>query len=244
MQSSEPQTASDWFSRAALGDGVTLFSEPAVHDIFRANMFLVEGGERDMVVDFGMGLASLAAAIGPRKKPVLAVATHAHADHVGSLHEFATRAGPRLEADAFAAMPDEKTYADEFRALEQPVSRPPNPGWRVEDWTLRPAPLTLLLGEGDLIDLGGRAFRVLHLPGHSPGSIGLWDEAKGVLFSGDAIYDGELYDQLPDSDRAAYRRTMERLLRLPVQTVHAGHGDSFDGALMREIARNYLETTA
>lgn len=240
----EPRTAAGWFSREDLGGGVTLFSEPAVHDIFRANMFLVEGSERDMVVDFGMGLASLAAAIGPRERPLLAVATHAHADHVGSLHEFAHRAGPRLEADAFASMPDEKTYADAFRALEKPVSRPPHPGWRAQDWKLQPAPLTLLLGEGDLIDLGDRSFRVLHLPGHSPGSIGLWDEANGVLFSGDAIYDGELYDKLPDSDRGAYRRTMERLLELPVRIVHAGHGDSFDGARMREIAETYLRRTA
>jgi len=221
-----------------------MFSEPAVHDIFRANMFLVEGGDRDMVVDFGMGLASLSAAIGPRGKPVLGVATHAHADHVGSLYEFAHRAGPRLEADAFASMPDEKTYADDFRALEKPVLRPPHEGWDVRAWKIAPAPLTLLLGEGDLIDLGSRAFRVLHLPGHSPGSIGLWDEANGVLFSGDAIYDGELYDGLPDGDRAAYRSTMERLLSLPARIVHAGHGESFGGARMRQIAKNYLENTA
>ena len=51
------------------------------------------------------------------------------------------------------------------------------------------------IGEGDVIDLGDRAFEVLHLPGHSPGSIGLWDPAAGTLFSGDAIYDGPLLER-------------------------------------------------
>jgi glyoxylase-like metal-dependent hydrolase (beta-lactamase superfamily II) len=49
------------------------------------------------------------------------------------------------------------------------------------------------IDEGDVIDLGDRAFEVLHLPGHSPGSIGLWDSSAGVLFSGDAIYDGRCW---------------------------------------------------
>ena len=42
--------------------------------------------------------------------------------------------------------------------------------------------LQRVLDEGDVIDAGDRAFEVLHLPGHSPDSIGLWDAASGVLF--------------------------------------------------------------
>jgi glyoxylase-like metal-dependent hydrolase (beta-lactamase superfamily II) len=82
---------------------------------------------------------------------------------------------------------------------------------------------------------------VLHLPGHSPDSIALFDEADGLFFSGDAIYDDTLIDDLPDSDRSAYRRTMLRLLDLPIRTGHGGHGPSFDGKRMREIASTYLD---
>jgi glyoxylase-like metal-dependent hydrolase (beta-lactamase superfamily II) len=235
------ELARRWFSRKDLGGGVTVFSEPFVHDVFRANMFLVEGRERDMAVDFGMGLASLAAALGARERPLVAVATHAHADHVGSLHEFAERWGPRRQAAAFAAMDDARTYADMFRALPDPVLREPFPGWRKEGYRLQPAPLTRLLDEGDEIDLGGRCFEVLDLSGHSPGSIGLWEAATGTLFSGDAAYEGDLFDALPDSDRAAYRATMRLLLGLPARTIHPGHGDSFDGARLRGIATAYLD---
>ena len=68
---------------------------------------------------------------------------------------------------------------------------------------------------------------MLHLPGHSPGSIGLWDAARGALFSGDAVYDGPLLDEIPGADIPAYVSTMERLLTLPVEVVHGGHDASF-----------------
>ncbi len=81
---------------------------------------------------------------------------------------------------------------------------------------------------------------MLHLPGHSPGSIGLWEAATGALFSGDAIYDGPLLDDLPGSDVAAYRRTMQRLLTLPVQVVHAGHDPSFGPERLHQLVGAYL----
>lgn len=61
------------------------------------------------------------------------------------------------------------------------------------------------------------------------------------MFSGDAVYDGPLLDELPGSDIAAYRTTMERLLELPVTVVHGGHDPSFGRDRLREIARDYLE---
>jgi glyoxylase-like metal-dependent hydrolase (beta-lactamase superfamily II) len=106
---------------------------------------------------------------------------------------------------------------------------------------MRQAPVTRELEGGDTIDLGNRHFEVLHLPGQSPGSIGLWEAKTGTLFSGDAVYDGPLLDALPRSDRAAYARTMERLLSLPVNVVHAGHDPSFGRERLRELVRAYLD---
>lgn len=119
----------------------------------------------------------------------------------------------------------------------------PTRGFDLGSHRLQGAEPTRLLREGDRVDLGDRAFEVMHLPGHSPGSIALWEPATGTLFSGDAIYDGPLLDDLPGSDVAAYRRTMERLLTLPVSTVHAGHDPSFGRERLAEIARAYLMRT-
>jgi glyoxylase-like metal-dependent hydrolase (beta-lactamase superfamily II) len=128
--------------------------------------------------------------------------------------------------------------------MAEPVTSPPAPGWSAADYMIPPAPLTRLLVEGNVIDLGDRQFRVLELPGHSPDSIALHEEQDGLLFSGDAIYDDELIDDLPDSNRAAYRETMRRLIDLPIRIGHGGHGPSFDRERMRAIAKNYLDRPA
>jgi glyoxylase-like metal-dependent hydrolase (beta-lactamase superfamily II) len=231
-----------WFSKTAIDADTTMLTEPFVHDFVRANIWHVRGRDADLLVDTGMGIMPLAAHIDtPAGKPLIVVATHIHLDHVGSLHEFPLRAGPAQSAADFATMPDRATYADMYRGLDGAVARLPTPDWRSEDYRIEPAPLGRSLAEGDMVDLGDRRFTVLHLPGHSPDSIGLFDEADGLFISGDAIYDSDLIDDLPDSDREAYRATMRRLLDLPIRIGHGGHGPSFDRSRMREIAADYLK---
>ena len=56
------------------------------------------------------------------------------------------------------------------------------------------------------IDLGDRAFEVIHTPGHSPGGIALYEPKTGILLSGDIVYDGPLIDD-------AYHSLRRRLCR-------------------------------
>ncbi|WP_406101296.1 MBL fold metallo-hydrolase [Streptomyces sp. NBC_01003] len=78
------------------------------------------------------------------------------------------------------------------------ISTVPHAGYDPSSYELRPARVTRQLHDGGRIDLGDRAPTVLHLPGHSPGSIALFDESDGTLFSGDVVYDDVLLDELPD----------------------------------------------
>ena len=232
---------SGWYRLAVVEDSVTRLQEPFVHPYLSANMHLVRGRDADLLVDTGMGIVPLTQALPlVAGKPLIAVATHIHLDHVGSLHEFAERWGPLQSAADFATMPEHRTYESAFAALSEPVTRPPFEGWSMAGYTIRPAPLTRALGEGDIVDLGDRTFTVMHLPGHSPDSIALFDEADGLFLCGDAIYDDQMIDDLADSDRVAYRATMRRILDLPVRLGLGGHGPVFDGERMRGIARTYL----
>ncbi|TPN90003.1 MBL fold metallo-hydrolase [Mesorhizobium sp. CU2] len=231
----------DWFGKAVVDASTTMLTEPFVHDFVRANMWHLRGRDADLLVDTGIGICPLAPEIDtPAGKPLIVVATHIHLDHVGSLHEFPLRMGPKMSAARFDDMDDAVTYAYMFHNLDGAVSKLPAPDWKAANYRIPPAPLTRVLDEGDVVDLGDRQFRVLHLPGHSPDSIALFDEADGRFFSGDAIYDSWLIDDLADSNKADYRRTMQRLLDLPIRIGHGGHGPSFDGARMREIATGYL----
>ena len=233
--------ASPWFQVTPVAPGVTMIVEPHVHRFFRANLYRIAGRDFDIQLDFGVGVQSLAQAMGDGDRPIMAIASHAHVDHVGSFFEYPRRAGHPIEADFFAAMADQGTLASYFKGEPEALAVPPSPTWSMADYALTPAPLTEMLQEGDVVDLGNRKFSVLHLPGHSPGSIALLDEHNGDFFSADAIYDGGLVDDIPGADITTYIQTMRRLAELDVGTVYAGHCDSFDKKRMWQIASGYIE---
>jgi glyoxylase-like metal-dependent hydrolase (beta-lactamase superfamily II) len=120
----------------------------------------------------------------------------------------------------------------------------PSAEYVMSDYEIRAATVTEIVKEGNIVDLGNRHFEVLHLPGHSPGSIGLWEAATGTLFSGDAIYDGPLLDEIGGADIPTYVRTMKRLRELPVQVVHAGHDVSFGRERLVALVDAYLAKRA
>ena len=229
-----------WFTTRQLEPGVFVTLEPAVDPMFRAAMVTVLGRDRDLQLDFGCGIQPLRPAVPLSGKPVLAVASHAHVDHIGGFHEFADRLGHAAEVAGFAGRPGVPTFAEEFRSWPDVARPPPHPGWTIDDWTLRPAPLTGTLGEGDRIDLGDRQFTVLHLPGHSPGGIGLLDEDAGLFLTGDAIYDDEILDDLPGASVPDYLRTMERLRTIDFRLAIGGHGPEMSRPRLTAIAEDYL----
>jgi glyoxylase-like metal-dependent hydrolase (beta-lactamase superfamily II) len=247
--------ADRWFEIKRVSDDITLLWEPHVVPLMRCNIWHVRGRDRDLMIDTGMGIASLrAAARHLLEKDVTAVATHTHNDHVGGHHEFSHTLVHALEADNLRSPKDRGTLlasvmgADEVAKLAKAgypfdgdlVTALPSAGYSLARYTLRDAPVTEIVEEGDVVDIGNRHFEVLHLPGHSPGSIGLWEAASGTLFSGDAIYDGPLLDEIEGAHIPTYVRTMKRLRALPVEIVHAGHDPSFGRARLIELVDAYL----
>jgi glyoxylase-like metal-dependent hydrolase (beta-lactamase superfamily II) len=220
-------TAETWYETRSLDDGVTHIWEPHIKPFYRCNVWHVRGRDRDLLVDSGMGVVSLRQQVGILAgRPILAVASHTHFDHIGAHHEFAERAVHRAEADIMTQPTRRATYADVYvkdDTLADMFTMLPPGDYRSAGYQVASAPPTRLLSDGDSIDLGDRHFQVVHLPGHSPGGIGLWEAATGIFFSGDTIYDGPLIDNVIDD----YIRSMERLRALPVRVVHGGHFPSF-----------------
>lgn len=247
--------ADRWFERRTIGDGITLLWEPHVHPLLRCNIWHVRGRDSDLLIDTGLGVSSLATAARDLFGATLnVILTHTHMDHMGGAHEFGPCCVHSAEAEAMASASSHLSLSADaygaedrawFAAMGYDISGGfltaiPHAGFDPARHQMLPAQEGRILGEGDAIDTGDRMFEVLHLPGHSPGSIALWEAASGTLFSGDAIYDGPLLDQIPGSDIPQYVATMERLRALPVAIVHAGHDPSFGRARLIEIADAYL----
>jgi len=233
-------TADRWYRVRPVGDGVTHIDEPHIKPFYRCNIWHVRGRERDLLIDSGLGVVSLRRQVAIlAERPQFAVASHAHFDHVGNHHEFSERAIHAEEAALLAHPGRAETLATLYATEEMFTSLPPD-GFDASAYEVTPAPATRVLHDGDVIDLGDRHLEVFHLPGHSPGSIGLWEAASGIFFAGDTVYDGPLIDDAYHSDIAAYIRSMERLRDLPVRVVHGGHFPSFGRERFVELIDSYL----
>ncbi len=249
--------AETWYRRLDMAHGVTRFWEPHVHPLEQANFWHIRGRDRDLLIDSGMGIVplreSFPALFGGRE--IIAVATHTHIDHIGAIHEFEHRWVHPAEArqlerpsgittlicgDIPPALCEIFVRAGYPPFEELLIDAFPHPGYDPTAYRLQGAAPTRLITEEDVIDLGDRRFEIMHLPGHSEGSICLWEPSTGALFTGDLIYDGPLVYEGPGMDLDVYAQSLCKLKGLPVQIVHAGHDPSFGYARMLEIIDHYL----
>ena len=158
--------------------------------------------------------------------PTVVVATHGHLDHTAAIPELllAWQARGRkvplavheLDRDYFGPT-GEETNRRLFEAIG---------AGSYFDTYWRPIPSPdILLSDGDAIP--GSDFRVIHSPGHTRGSMCLYDAGGSILVSGDTLFrDGVGRTDGPDSDPAALETSLERLFTMPPTTrVFPGHGD-------------------
>jgi glyoxylase-like metal-dependent hydrolase (beta-lactamase superfamily II) len=206
----------------------------------------------DLIVDTANGIGPLVPHIDPltQGKPVIAFATHGHFDHIGGLHEFADRRvhaadaamtrSPfpmRLRREDFPEGTEEMYVYYDVPVPDLAVRAVPAAGFDVAAWSTPGAEPTMLLGDGDRIDLGSRSFTVLHTPGHTDGSACLFDETDGTLFTGDAVY---VDAALSWDDAGTMAASLLRLRELDARMAHAGHERSFDGAELRATVDTWI----
>ena len=228
-----------WYETVRMSDGVTLIHEPWIKPFFRCNMWHIRGRDRDMIFDTGLGHVPLRKSVSLLvDRPIVCVGSHTHFDHVGAHHEFSDRCIHCAEAEILVDPRNEWTLAHLYANEDMFDGKPL--GWDTASYQVKAAPANRLLDDGDVIDLGDRAFEVIHTPGHSPGGIALWEKKTGILLSGDIVYDGPLVDTTFHGNLDHYEASVRRLAALPVEVVHGGHFQSYGAQRHRAIIDEYL----
>ena len=244
-----------WFTTESLGNGIELITEPFANPWVAGNIWHVRGSSRDLVVDAGLGVASLRRELpGLFANDPILVVTHAHLDHMGGAFEFVecwAHPAEAVESQSLQTLRGKELLAtlgvpmgaDDVAPPEFLIDAVPDETYAPGDYQLRPVHRPHLVQEGDVVDLGDRQLTVLHLPGHTPGSIALFEQDTSSLFSGDVIYDvgsaRYLLDNLGNSDVESYLQTMDRLEQIGASTVYGGHGDPFDRDRLHELVTEY-----
>ena len=139
------------------------------------------------------------------------VNTHGHWDHIADNVALVKATGAPLCAHSWDA------------------TRLANPTLATEDEPALPVPPSKAdraLQDGISLELGELEFQVIHTPGHTPGSICLYESTAGVIFTGDTLYrTGVGRTNFPGGDPNALNKSLRRLAELPDNTrVYPGHG--------------------
>lgn len=169
---------------------------------------LWEDGRDDcLVVDPGAEPERILAACEGRAIAAVLL-THGHFDHIGGV--------ARLMRPGAALI----IHREDASMLADPQA---NAGWMIGRSITAPA-ATRLVEEGDELAYAGIALKVLHTPGHTPGSVCY--QGEGFLLTGDTLFAvGCGRTDLPGGSQEAMRRSLRRLEPLRVHhIIYAGHG--------------------
>ncbi len=223
-------------------------------------VYLLNGRSRG-IIDTGAPGALLGDALQSLGRSVddvaLVLNTHAHADHTGGNAAFKTKGVTEFlihREDAPYAEDPGKSFDYFFAPLVRLLRGEEAAAAERADYVAALGGGFMadrLLEDGDVIDLGGSLqLVVVHVPGHTPGSCGFYWGTEGILVLGDAVAGlGTPEGSLPlVYDMAAYQRSIDRVLGLPIKTLRTTHPYRAQGlapATVREGAevRAYLESS-
>ena len=183
------------------------------------NSYLVVGVEKALLFDLALDNKNLKAyAEKLAGKPVQLVLSHAHVDHIYHITQFSE----------VWLHPDDEKLLRKGAIFQKPVKNCPSLHY---------------LHDGDTVDLGWRILDVIHLPGHTDGSILLLDRSTRTLLGGDTVARHLLHGMHTKIPPEEISRRMEALKALPFDTIYCAHDrcslpkEHID--LIQEVLRRY-----
>lgn len=207
--------STNWFTVYHVADGVFALVEP--NQFQETISYLIVGNKRALMFDTGLGLVPIRPVVEQiTKLPIDVINSHTHYDHVGGNAEF----------DRVLAMdlPYTKVNARGFSHAQLAGEVAPASfchgapaGLDTATFHSRAWTASRTVGDGDTVDLGGRVIEILHVPGHTPDALALFDRANGLLWTGDTYYDAPIWLYVPETDLDAYERSIARLAALAPQ---------------------------
>ena len=194
--------------------------EPGIFRIGNSMVYmdLIVGSHHALLFDTGYGFGSLKDVVeGITDKPLYVVNSHGHVDHACGNAQFGGAYIHPLDIDLAAEHNGRAMRMAELETAEVPMD------FSLEDYLFLGTGKLTPVGEGHMFDLGGMTMEVIHLPGHTAGSIGLWCAQRRLLFVGDAM-NCFVWLFLPEAQSLdTYIRSLHKAAALPFTHMIQSH---------------------
>ncbi len=185
-------SSSSWLKTSKLSDHVW-----RIEDGGMVSQYLVTGEEKALLIDAGWGIGDLAAQVASLTSlPLTVINTHGHPDHTCGNYRFDNVQIHQADVPLMKKNFSPKTRYDILKKFR---NKPFPEGFSEDAWLHAPLKRFTPFTGPQSFDLGGRVVDVIETPGHTPGSICLFDRKEHWLFTGDNIFEGTTLLNLEES---------------------------------------------
>mgnify|MGYP002622400296 CR=1 FL=1 len=229
------------------------WAEDELDGYVQSGVYLIRGQGENLLVDTGNwtlpeynnGMGEFLVELLDKEKNDLKyiVITHFHYDHTGNAKMLKERYGAQVVAHPldkpiiedplivtrrenitrFGVTPEE--MLEDFNLREGESLGLSDPDIIRKYWNF-PVEVDVDVRDGDTLEFGGLKLEVVHLPGHCPGHIGLYNPHTGILYSGDLLHYPTPLGPFPIGDAKAHWNSIQRCLSYQPQMLLEGHGMS------------------
>jgi glyoxylase-like metal-dependent hydrolase (beta-lactamase superfamily II) len=244
-----------WFNTQQIEPDLYLTTEDYYYAANRSNIWLIRGTNRDILIDTGLGVCNLKKHLEKlglldTNRECIVICTHSHFDHSGGAHHFDNVLIHQDDYDGLTHGEISATlnwsHSSHYRA--QPYS-----DFSPDEYKVPPTKCTSI-GDGHRINLGADddEIEIIHVPGHTPGSIVCYYPRKKALFTGDFVYEcgngGCLFDWAPTSSVNDYLTSANHMIDWlnthQVDKVYPGHYSVMNKERLQQLLTEYMNSKA
>ena len=227
------------------------WAEDELDGYVQSGVYLIRGQGENMLIDTGNwtlpehdnGMGDFLVDLLDKEKNDLKyiLITHFHYDHTGNAKMLKERYGamvvchpadkPIIEDPMIITRPENITrfgvtpesVVEDFNLKEGESLGLSDPGIIEKYWNF-PVEVDVDVEDGDVLEFGGLKVEIVHLPGHCPGHIGVWNPHTGTLYAGDLLHYPTPLGPAPIGDAKAHWNSIQRCLEIKPQLLLEGHG--------------------
>ncbi|MGN9164848.1 MBL fold metallo-hydrolase [Tissierellaceae bacterium HCP3S3_D8] len=210
----------DWFTIEDVDTDTFAISEYKHWE--ETHCYLLLGTRKALLIDTGLGVSNIKEVVRSiTSLPIEVATTHIHWDHIGGHKYFKNISVYEDEKDWLSVKFPIPLSVVKENLLGKACDFPAE--FDIQDYQVYRGEPSLILHDGDIIDLGNRKVKIIHTPGHSPGHICFYERERKYLYTGDLVYMGCLDAFYPTTNPIHFMESVKRVKILPVQKILPGH---------------------